>query len=80
MGSLWLSLGFPWGPFGSLWGSLGVPFGVRGVNVHKPFWELETGATGAAAAGEVVARPAARIPHPTRAGGQDDGSYTNSLK
>ena len=29
---------------------------------------------------EVVARPAARTPHPTRAGGQDDGSYTNSLK
>ncbi len=27
---------------------------------------------------EVVARPAARTPHPTRAGGQDDGSYTNS--
>ena len=39
-----------------------------------------TGATGAAGAGEVVARPAARTPHPTRAGGQDDGSYTNSLK
>ena len=39
-----------------------------------------TGATGATGAGEVVARPAARTPHPTRAGGQDDGSYTNSLK
>ncbi len=42
--------------------------------------ELVTGAAGAAGAGEVVARPAARTPHPTRAGGQDDGSYTNSLK
>ncbi len=42
--------------------------------------ELVTDATGAAGAGEVVARPAARTPHPTRAGGQDDGSYTNSLK
>ena len=31
-------------------------------------------------AGEVVARPPARTPHPTRVGGQDDGSYTNSLK
>ncbi len=31
-------------------------------------------------AGEVVSRPAARSPHPTRTGGQDDGSYTNSLK
>ncbi len=38
------------------------------------------GATGATGSGEVVARPAARTPHPTRAGGQDDGSYTNSLK
>ena len=27
-----------------------------------------------------LARPAARTPHPTRAGGQDDGSYINSLK
>ncbi len=39
-----------------------------------------TGAMGATGTGEVVARPAARTPHPTRAGGQDDGSYTNSLK
>ena len=30
--------------------------------------------------GEVVSRPATRTPHPTRTGGQDDGSYTNSLK
>ena len=29
---------------------------------------------------EVVARGAAQGPPPTRAGGQDDGSYTNSLK
>ena len=29
---------------------------------------------------EVVSRPATRTPHPTRTGGQDDGSYTNSLK
>ena len=28
----------------------------------------------------MVARTAARSPPPTRAGGQDDGSYTNSLK
>ncbi len=31
-------------------------------------------------AAEVVSRPATRTPHPTRTGGQDDGSYTNSLK
>ncbi len=30
--------------------------------------------------GEVVSRPATRTPHPTRTGGQDDSSYTNSLK
>ena len=42
--------------------------------------EFVTDATGATGAAEVVARPAARTPHPTRAGGQDDGSYTNSLK
>ena len=42
-----------------------------------PFLELVTGAAGAS---EVVARGAAQGPPPTRAGGQDDGSYTNSLK
>ena len=42
-----------------------------------PFLELVTGDGGE---GEVVARGAARSPPPTRAGGQDDGSYTNSLK
>ena len=29
---------------------------------------------------EVVSRTVARTPHPTRAGCQDDGGYTNSLK
>ena len=38
------------------------------------------GATGATGTAEVVSRTAARSPPPTRAGGQDDGSYTNSLK
>ena len=42
-----------------------------------PFLEFVDAATGD---GEVVARTAARSPPPTRAGGQDDGSYTNSLK
>ena len=48
--------------------------------------ELVTDATDATDAtepggeGEVVSRPATRTPHPTRTGGQDDGSYTNSLK
>ena len=45
-----------------------------------PFLELVKGATGATGETETVARTAARSPPPTRAGGQDDGSYTNSLK
>ena len=42
-----------------------------------PFLEFVIAATGEA---EMVARTAARSPPPTRAGGEDDGSYTNSLK
>ncbi len=49
--------------------------GGRGLHLRE-----HPGATGAAGSGEVVARPAARTPYLTRAGGQDDGSYTNSLK
>ena len=68
--------------YATLWG------GSRGVRARfdrKNMWfshnlEFVTDSTGAMGAGEVVARPAARTPHPTRAGGQDDGSYTNSLK
>ena len=50
---------------------------------ERPLLEHTTGttaATGAAGSTEVVSRTAARSPPPTRAGGQDDGSYTNSLK
>ena len=50
---------------------------VPRIAARSAFLELAAGATGA---GEVVAGSAARTPHPTRAGGQDDGSYTNSLK
>ena len=53
---------------------------VSRIAARSAFLELATGATGATGAGEVVAGSAARTPHPTRAGGQDDGSYTNSLK
>ena len=42
--------------------------------------EHSTGATGATGATGMVSRTAARSPPPTRAGGQDDGSYTNSLQ
>ena len=48
------------------------PSGTRHRSRGKP--------RGAAGAAEVVSRTAARSPPPTRAGGQDDGSYTNSLK
>ena len=44
------------------------------------FLELAGGTTADAVEAEVVSRTAARGPPPTRAGGQDDGSYTNSLK
>ena len=42
--------------------------------------EHATGSTGSAGSPEMVSRTAARSPPSTRARGQDDGSYTNSLK
>ena len=53
---------------------------VTRIVASWPFLELVTGAAGATGEAEMVARTAARSPPPTRAGGQDDGSYTNSLK
>ena len=44
---------------------------------RSAFLELEAGAAGAT---EVVSRTAAQTLPSTHAGGQDDGSYTNSLK
>ena len=88
-------LGSLWGGLGSLWVSLArfgcpwLPLGALGLlwelNVHRlrclctksSLLEHAAGATGAT---EVVSRTAAQSPPPTRAGGQDDGSYTNSLK
>ena len=40
----------------------------------------ETGETGETGEAEVVSRTVAQSPPSTHAGGQDDGSYTNSLK
>ncbi len=82
--------GSPWDPLGRLGP---VPSNFK-LNVHRlrclstksSLLEHATGAMGATGAtgttgtGEVVSRTAARSPPPTRAGGQDDGSYTNSLK
>ena len=72
----------PTGPYGA---PLGVKAGsgnlasseVTRIAARSAFLELVADAGGAA---EAVSRPAARTPHPTRTGGQDDGSYTNSLK
>ena len=87
--------GVPWGALGLplvALGGLGVPCGcfpeiletgdlvsyeVTRIAIRSAFLELATGATGAT---ELVSKMVARIPPPTRAGGQDDGSYTNSLK
>ena len=44
---------------------------------RSAFLEHETGETGET---EMVSRTLARSPPSTHAGGQDDGSYTNSLK
>ena len=50
---------------------------VTRIVAFWPFLELVAGAAGKT---EMASRTAARSPPPTRAGGQDDGSYTNSLK
>ena len=50
------------------------------IIVRSAFLALEAGATGETGEAEVVSKTAARTPLPTHAGGQDDGSYTNSLK
>ena len=60
-----------------------VSYEVTRIAIRSAFLELATGATGAAGATGVtgmVSKTVARTPPPTRAGGQDDGSYTNSLK
>ena len=50
---------------------------VREGSLKIPILELYMGAAGAA---EVVSKTVTRTPPSTRAGGQDYGSYTNSLK
>ena len=94
LGCHWALFGHPWlalGALGSLWVPLGSVGSLWELNVHRlrclstksSLLEHATGAMGAAGAAgapEVVSRTAAWSPPPTRAGGQDDGSYTNSLK
>ena len=95
VGSFWgairLPVGCPWLALGAL-GSLWVPLHSLGslweLNVHRlrclstksNLVGHATGATGATGVAEVVSRTVAWSPPLTRAGGQDDGSYTNSLK
>ncbi len=90
-----LPLGSLWGALGSLWvplarfGSFGCPWALFGSSMftvcdacrqNQASWNTPPEPTGATGAAEVVSRTAAGSPPPTRAGGQDDGSYTNSLK
>ena len=90
-----LPLGCLGAPLGSVClplGSLGVPCGcfpeiletgdlvsyeVTRIAIRSAVLELTTGATGAT---EVVSGTAAQTLASTHAGGQDDGSYTNSPK
>ena len=51
-----------------------MSYEVTRIAIRSAFLELAAGETG------VVSRTVARTPPPTHAGGQDDGSYTNSLK
>ena len=48
-----------------------------GLREHET---AETGEAGKTGEAEVVSKTVARSPPSTHAGGQDDGSYTNSLK
>ena len=50
------------------------------ITIRSAFLALEAEVAGATEVAEVVSKTAARTPLPTHAGGQDDGSYTNSLK
>ena len=54
-----------------------VSYEVTRIAIRSAFLELATGAAGVP---EVVSRTVARTPPSTHAGGQGDGSYTNSLK
>ena len=85
--SLWLPLApfglqVPWVDPGGALGDL-VDAEPPCQCIESAFSEHATGATGAtgdAGDAEVVSRTVTQTPPPTHAGGQDDGSYTNSLK
>ncbi len=77
------TLGGTWEGRPGAWVLEVVSYEATRIAIRPAFLELvtgPTGATGEAGAAEVVSRTVARTPPPTHAGGQDDGSYTNSLK
>ena len=50
------------------------------ITIRSAFLALEADQADLTDLAEVVSKTATRTPLPTHAGGQDDGSYTNSLK
>ena len=85
MWGAWGTLGRPLGTLGGALGHLGVPGGIWEVaEAEVRYCCLKTSflehAAGEAGVTEVVSKTAPQTPPPTHAGGQDDGSYTNSLK
>ena len=91
LGCLLGPLGPPWGALGCLGAPFGDPWDAY-INKKLIFSnpprlptksslrEHAAGVTGVTEAAEMVSRTVARTPPSTHAGGQDDGSYTNSLK
>ena len=85
IGSNWVPIGLHLDPFGSHWPLWG-PIGCQARFGNLASSEVRSGRTTCtflefvAEKPEMVSRRTARSPPPTRAGGQDDGSYTNSLK
>ncbi len=81
LGFMWSAWG-PRRPFGSpiarqaRFGDLVNAF-VRSLSTKTAILELVIAPTGATGAAEVVSKTVAQTPPSTRAGGQDDGSYTN---
>ena len=65
---------------GPAWGLEVVSYEVTRIAIRSAFLELAAGTTRTTGAAEVVSKTARQTPPPTHAGGQDDGSYTNSLK
>ena len=71
LGSFWASLGFLWDAFGLLWDALGLP--LDAFELPSEFGRL-CPSTCCIFTSDTIRKTS------TRAGGQDDGSYTDSLK